>query len=103
MNRVAKRLPGGFVHRFAQSRMRVNRRFDFFVSRFQRHRQTKLGNHLGRFRPDDMRAENFAVRFADDQLNKTIGLADGARFATRAERKLSDLEFQTGLFRGALR
>ncbi len=50
MDRVPKRLPGGFVHRFAQSRMRVNRRFNFFVSRFQRHRQTKLCSSSRNFR-----------------------------------------------------
>jgi len=44
-----------------------------------------------------MRAENFAVRFADDQFDKTIGLANCARFAARAKLKIFRCWISNGL------
>ena len=73
-----------FMHRFAQGRMRVDRRFDFLVGGFERDGEAEFGDHLRRFRADDVRAEDFAVRLADDEFHKAVGLADRAGFAAGA-------------------
>src|SRR6185295_6510307 len=59
-------------------------------------------DHLGRLGADDVRAEDFAVRLADDELHKAFALADCARLAARHERELADLEFLPRLLRRAL-
>jgi hypothetical protein len=46
-------------------------------------------DHFRRLGADDVRAEDFAVRFADDELHKAFALANRTRFAEGHERKLS--------------
>jgi hypothetical protein len=57
-------------------------------------RQAELRDHLRSFRSDDMRAEDLAVRLTDDELHKTLALTNRARFATRHEGELTDLELE---------
>ena len=78
-------LAGGFMHGFAQGRMRVDRRFDFLVRRFQRDGQAEFADHFRGFGADDVRAENFAVRFAEKDFHKAVNLADGAGLAARGK------------------
>ena len=92
MNGVAESLARRFVYRLAQGRMRVNRRFDLFVRRLERDRKPELGNHLGRFWTDNVRAENFPVRLADDEFDEPLDLANRPGFPARAEGELADAE-----------
>ena len=103
MNRVAESLARRFMDRFAQGRMRVDRRLDFLIGGFEGHRQAELRDHLRCLRPDDVRAENFAVRFADDQFHEPVCFADGTSFAAGAKGKFSDSEFLTRFLGGAFR
>ena len=89
------------MHGFAQGRMRVNRRFDFFVRRFERDGQAEFADHFRGFGADDVRAQNFAVRFAEKDFHKAVNLADGAGLAARRKRKFADLEFQSLFLRRA--
>jgi hypothetical protein len=44
------------MHGFAQGRMRMNGRFDFFVRRFERDGQAEFTDHFRRFGADNVRA-----------------------------------------------
>ena len=43
---------------------------------FERDGEAEFGDHFGGFVADDVRAEDFAVRLADDQFHKALALAD---------------------------
>ena len=98
MNRLVERAACGLVHRFAQSGMGVDAGFDVVVRRFKREGQPQFCNHLRRLRTNNVRAEQFAVRFAENEFNEAVYFTDSAGLATGAERKSPDPEFQT-LFR----
>ena len=51
---------------------------------------------------DDVRAEDLAVRLAEDDLHEAFGLADGAGLAAGHERELADLELEALFLRRAL-
>ena len=104
---MAVGLAGGLVQRLAERRVRVDRRFDLLVRRFQVDRQSHLRDEFRRLRADDVRAEHLAVRLAEKDLRKPVRLADRRRLAARQERELAhpvlDPLFLRGTFRQALR
>ena len=91
-----------FVDGLAQGRMRVDGRDDFLVRRFERNGEAKFGDHLRRICANDVRAEDFAVRFADEEFNKSFAFADRQGLATGEERELANLILEPLFFRSTL-
>ena len=69
----------GFLDGFAQGGVGVDGGFNFLEGGLEVDGQAELGDHLGGVGADDVGAEDFAVGFTDDELHKTVGLADGGR------------------------
>ncbi len=61
--------------------MGVDGQADLVGGRFQRHGQADFGDEFRRVGADDVRAEDFAVRLAQDQLHKALGVARSDRLA----------------------
>ena len=85
--------PRRFVYCFAQCGVRVNRRFDLLKGSLEVDGQAKFGDQFGRFRADDMSAEDFAVWFANDQFDETFRFADSQGFSVGRKGKLADFIF----------
>ena len=62
---------------FTQRRMRVNGGLDFFMRDFQRQSQRQLGDHFRGLRADDVRAQQFAIRFAKKEFDEAVHITDG--------------------------
>src|ERR1700757_2102718 len=93
---------GRFVNSLTQGRVRVNRCFDLLIGCLERDSEAKLSNQLGSFRTDNMRAEDFAVWFGDNEFDETFGFFDRECFAVGRKRKLSNFKFQSLFFGGLL-
>jgi hypothetical protein len=94
MNRLAFARQGGFVDHLRKRRMRVDGRAQFVGRRFERDGQADFRDEFGRVRADDVRAEDFAVRLADDELHEALGIARRDRLAAGLVGELADLEFE---------
>ena len=102
MDGVAAGLLGGFVDGFAERGMRVDRGDEFFVGGFHLDGESELGDHFGGVGAKNVRAEDFAVGFAEEDFDKAFAFADGKRFAAGHEGEFSDFELEAFFFGGAL-
>ena len=70
----------------AEGRVRVDGCQDFLVGGFHLDGEAHLGDHFSGVRPDDVRAEDFAVLGADDEFHEPVALAYREGFAARHKR-----------------
>ena len=101
MDRMALASVGGFMDSLAQRGVRMDRRDDFLVGGLHGDGEAELGDHLGGIGSDDVGAEDFPVLLTDEELHKSLALADGLGLATCHEREFTDLEFEAFFLRGA--
>ena len=90
----------GFAHSFAESGVGVDGGFDVFPSGFESDGESEFGDHFGGIGADDMGAENFAVRFTDEDFDEAFAFADGAGFSASHEGEFSDFKFPSFFFGG---
>ena len=100
MDGVAERLFGGLVHGLAERRVGVDGRNQFVVGGFHFDGQSKFGDHFGGVGAEDVRTEDLAVRFAEEDLDETFALANGKGFAAGQEGEFSDFVFEAFFLRG---
>ena len=72
VDRLTISLAGRFVERFTEGRMRVDGRLNLLVGGFEVHREAHLGDEFRRLRADDVRAQDLAVRLAEEDLGETL-------------------------------
>jgi hypothetical protein len=64
MDSKAECVADSLVDSFAERWVRVNGFFQFFVCSLKVDRKAELSDELGGFRPDDVSADQFTMRFA---------------------------------------
>ncbi len=74
--------------------MRVDRGFDFVQVASSVMARPSSAISLGGFGADDVRAEDFAVRFAEEELHEAFGLADGEGLAAGLKGNLPTLNLR---------
>ena len=77
----------GFVQRFGQRRVRVDRALQVFAARRVLHRQHRFGDQLARHRADDVHAEDLVVVLRGDELDETLRRFHRPRAAAGQERE----------------
>ena len=80
---------GAFHDRLGERRVRVHRAGDLLEAALELLRDDQLGDHLGRARADDVRAEQLAVARVADDLHHALAVAVDGRRADAAHRELA--------------
>ena len=79
-----------FADRLRHRRMRVDGADQLLDRALEAQRQRRLGDQLGRARPDHVHAEHLVVFLVGDDLDEAFGLAGHPGAAEDAERERAD-------------